>query len=270
MLFLGVDVGGNSIKAGLVTKKGVLKKYFSIGSSKLKTKKEFLKGITEVIGKFDNFESAGICVPGTVSKGVVTFTPNIPLTGCNLRKELRFPKASFANDADTFALAVHRFGEGKGHKNIIGLTLGTGLGSGIILDGKLFSNNGAPELGHTTIKFDSQKHSKCGNNGCLESFIGREGIGDMKSLGTSARRGEKKSMLRINEFGMYLGVGIRNFVNTFRPDIVVLGGNVCHEYPLFRKSMEDEAKKALFSVKVVPTKLEHAGIIGAASIAFYK
>ena len=90
-----------------------------------------------------------------------------------LRKRYRV-KIAFGNDADNFVRAIQRFGQARGKKNIIGLTLGTGVGSGVIIDGKIFSRNGAPELGHTTIKFDAKPVGNYRNTGCIESFIGRK------------------------------------------------------------------------------------------------
>ena len=236
-------------------------------------KKKLTKDLSSFAEKDPKIKGIGVGIPGIIDKnGYVTYTPNIPLTECDLGKELRArirKKFVFGNDADNFALAKFHFGAGRGHKNIIALTLGTGVGSGIIIDGKLFSNKGAPELGHTTIKFDGKKSICCGNDGCIETFIGRKSfMGSPLDVYKLAMIGDKKALKKFEEYGKLLGVAISNFVNIFNPDIVILGGQLSNAHNFFKKSMEVEvAKRTLFKTRIVKSTMREGGLIGAAILA---
>jgi len=221
-------------------------------------------------------KSIGIGVPGIVdAKGYVTYTPNIPLSkydlGTELRKRLR-KRIVFGNDAKNFALAKYTFATARGKETIVALTLGTGVGSGLILHGVPYSNDGAPELGHTTILCNAPKSKCCGNNGCLESLIGRKSFPDGPLITYKrALMGEKSSIRHFEQYGRYLGIGISNFVNIFNPDLVILGGELSNAYPLFKKTMEEEVRKRAFphfNTKIVKSKMREAGMIGAAILAF--
>ncbi len=278
MAVLGIDVGGHSIKAGIVTAKGtILEKKETITETK-KGRKTVVSNIIKVaelfLKKNKDIKSIGVGVPGIIDKkGYISYTPNIPLSRFDLGKELKKKikkEIVFGNDADNFVLAEYNFGAGKGAKTVIGLTLGTGMGSGIIINGNLFSNKGAPELGHTTIKFDSPKAKCCGNDGCIESFIGRKAFSEEPiELYKKALAGNKKAIKTFAEYGKHLGIAISNFVNTFNPDLVILGGQLSNAYRFFSKPMEKEVeKRALFKTRIIRSRIKEAGMIGAASLTF--
>ncbi|MCK5282618.1 MAG: ROK family protein [Nanoarchaeota archaeon] len=279
MTAIGIDVGGHSIKAGIVTKKGIIREKEVIMTDAEKGRAAIVSNIVKIakyfLNKYKDVKAIGVGIPGTVDKkGYITYTPNIPLSkydlGKELRKSLKIKKIVFGNDADNFALAKHRFGAGRGHKTIITLTLGTGVGSGIIIDGKLFSNNGAPELGHTTINFDGPEAKCCGNDGCIESYIGR------KCFGTTPLEVYKKALInddaalqKFSDYGKYLGIAISNFINIFNPDVIILGGEISNAYGFFKKTLEEEVKKrTLFKTKIIKSKMREGGLIGAATLAF--
>ena len=278
MTVLGIDVGGHSIKAGIVTKGGNITEKDGILIEAEKGRKVVVSDIIKVarglIKKDKSIKAIGVGIPGIVDKkGYVTYTPNLPLSNYDLGKELKKAlkkKVVFGNDADCFAIAKHHFGVGKGHETIVCLTLGTGVGSGLILNGKLFSNKGAPELGHTTIKYDGPSSICCGNDGCIETYIGRKSFpeGPLEAY-RKALKNDPFALRRFNDFGKYLGVSISNFINIFNPDIVILGGQLSNAFEFFRKSMEEEVKKrALFKTRIVKNKMREAGVIGAAVLAF--
>ncbi|MBR9699172.1 ROK family protein [Candidatus Woesearchaeota archaeon] len=279
MTFLGIDVGGQSIKAGIVTKKGELLEKEVCSTEPEKGREAVISNIEKVgrilLSKDKKIEAIGIGIPGIVSReGFVTLTPNIPLSNFDLGKELAevFKKKTvFGNDADNFALAQKYFGQGKKFENIITLTLGTGVGSGVILNGELFSNNGAPEFGHTTIKFDGPPSKCCGSNGCVESFLGRKSFKDGGPLDVykKALRNDKQALKIFEQYGKYLGIALSNFVNIFSPDIVILGGQLSNAFDFFKLSMEHEMKhRSLFKTKVVKNTMREPGTVGSATLAF--
>ena len=175
-MIIGVDIGGTEIKAGIVFNNRILKKVaVKTGSNK----KDIIKNILDSIGiLFDKrIKAIGIGCPGPADyeKGIIGDTPNLKLKGVNLKKIIhrKFKKkAVMENDACCFVL-----GESVRlkKKNVAGLTLGTGVGGGIVIDGKLYKGNGnAGELGHCTIKFDGPKLGF--NQGSLESYVSAKAI----------------------------------------------------------------------------------------------
>jgi glucokinase len=276
MAAIGIDVGGSSIKAGIVDKKGKIIKKIVLPAEAEKGRKAVVNNIIKALKILlkENKRIFSICfgVPGIIDKnGHVSYSPNLPLSNFSLGRELKSSikkKLFFANDADCFALAQLNFGNAKGKNTAICLTLGTGIGSGIIINKKLFTSRGAPELGHTTIKFDSSSKC-CGNNGCLESFIGRKSFSEEPlEVYKKALKGNKSAIKKFEEYGKYLGIALSNFINIFNPEIIILGGEVSNAFSLFKKSMQAEIKKrALFkNTKIVKNNIRDAGIIGAASL----
>ena len=276
MVVLGIDIGGHTIKAGIVNNNGKIIKKYVIETETNKGKEKVLQninGLIDLITKNNpEIKKIGIGFPGTIDKkGNVKYSPNIPFSNINLKKELKTTKKLFfGNDADNFALGTYTLELKQKYKNIIALTLGTGIGSGVIVEGKLFSHNGAPELGHTTIKFDSNKSKCCNNNGCLESFIGTKNLDEEpKETYKKAIKGDKIALKKFQKYGKYLGIAISNFANIFNPELIILGGEVSNAYPFFKKSMEKEIKiRALFMTKVIKSKINDKGIIGAAALCF--
>jgi glucokinase len=272
-------VGGHSIKAGIVTKDGEMLEKEIILTEPEKGREvvvdHIIKAAKILLEKGKKIEAIGIGIPGILDKeGHIFYTPNIPLTkfdlGKALKKEFGKKKIVFGNDAHNFALAQHTFGSGKGLDTVVALTLGTGVGSGLIINGKPFVNKGAPELGHTTIKFDANESKCCGNSGCIESFIGRKSFPEGPlEIYKKALAGDKDAIKRFSDYGTYLGIAVSNFVNIFNPDIVILGGELSNAYNFFKKTMETEIlKRALFRTRVVKNSMKYAGTIGAAILAF--
>ncbi|MCK4860173.1 MAG: ROK family protein, partial [Candidatus Omnitrophica bacterium] len=185
-------------------------------------------------------------------------------------------------DVNCFGIAERLLGAGKGKQNIIGLTLGTGLGGCLILKGKLFygSQGSAGEIGHMIIKKGGWKCS-CGNNGCLEAYVSTKGtmrvakeIGCKGTIPTEimnlAKKGDKKAIRVYQIIGEYLGIGLANLVNMLNPDIIIIGGGIANAGKFIfnpaRKTMKENVLSPLAkNTKVVKAKLgEDAGAIGAA------
>ena len=277
---IGVDIGGTKIKAGLVGNNRVITKV-AIATQANKGKKTVIKNILLSIDKLFNKDIMAVCIgcPGPISPktGVIGKTPNLPLEGVNLKKIIKqkFKKPVFIdNDANCFALAEAILGNGKKYSNVVGLTIGTGLGSGLVINKKIYHGKCfTAEIGHTTINFNGPK-ARCGNNGCLESYVSVRGIlsrarglyaHDPKELFELAEKGSKKAIKIWEETGFYLGIGCANIINTLNPDIIIIGGKISGAWRFFNKKMKETAKKrALFSCKIVKSGLKEAGILGAA------
>lgn len=259
---IGVDIGGHEIKAGIVLNDKIIKK---IQINTGKNKQDIINEIIYVIELiFDKkVKGIGIGVPGPADyeKGIIGDTPNLPLKGVNLKKIIskKFgKKVIMDNDANCFVLGESIRLE---KKNVSGLTLGTGVGGGIVIDGRLYHGNGnAGELGHCTIKCDGKKLGF--NQGSLESYVSAKAI--KRDYGKDPIELKDKNAWK--KIGIKLGAGISNLANTFDPDVIVLGGGISNAFSKFKSSMNDEIKKrAAVKVKVVKGDKD-SGIIGAAGL----
>ena len=251
----------------------------------------------------------GIGTPGLVSleKGIVYEAPNIPgwnnvpLAGIYKKK---FGIRTFLeNDANSAALGEWWIGAGKGTRYMICLTLGTGIGGGIIIDGRVYhgADGYAGELGHISLSFDGPKCG-CGNLGCLEAYAPAIGIirrtkealgknkksliykligGDLSRVTPAvvtqaARKGDRLAGKIWDDTGFYLGSAIANYVNIFNPEIVVLTGGLTGAGNLLFKPMWKTVRKRAFrgpvnKLRIVTGKLpDDAGAVGAAKTAFQR
>ncbi|MCD6549989.1 ROK family protein, partial [bacterium] len=232
-------------------------------------------------------KGVGIGVPGPLDKEreIVLNPPNLKVLGRFplkkvLERELSL-RVKIENDANCFVLGEAVLGIGKKYKKVIGLTLGSGVGGGIVFKTapdrwQVYTGafGSAGEFGHMTIKFDGVKCS-CGSLGCLEEyasekFFKRKSKYSPKEIENQARKGNKKAIAIYREFGNYLGIGIANLVNILDPDIVVLGGSISKASPFFLKEAQKQARKRILSpyskrfVKIKISKLgDFAPAIGA-------
>jgi len=282
---IGVDLGGTNTKVGLVTPNGKIIKRTEIKTETEKGSKVVIRNILNSIKKVKsgNIEGIGIGSPGPLDykTGVILNPVNLPFKNTPLRRIVqdKFNLPTFLdNDANCFALAECLFGEAKGYENIIGLTLGTGIGGGLVIKKRLYHGRGnAAELGHMTIDFHGPK-SRCGNNGCIETHAAARGILSRSkgiNIETSldlhklAIGGNKKALKVFSQIGEFLGIAVTNLIYAFDPDVVVMGGKISNSWKLFSKSMHETIEKRYFSepCKVVKTKLgRDAGIYGAAAL----
>jgi glucokinase len=235
---------------------------------------------------------------------VVTPSPNLPdwveIPLADIVKEKFGVNTFIINDASAAALGEHRYGVGRGVKNLVLFTLGTGIGGGIIMDGRLYLGavGGAGELGHMTIDANGPKCG-CGNTGCLEILasgkaIARNAIerirngekssliemvkGDLHKItaeivGEAARNGDRLAQEVIARAAHYLGIGMVNVVNIFNPEMVVIGGGMAEMGEMIIGQGRKMAAELPFSVnaraaRVVTAQLgNEAGIYGAAAFA---
>lgn len=238
----------------------------------------------EAIASHAEVSSVGIGVPGLYdpAAGTTRFLPNlpgewagVPVAG-SVGHALRLP-THLVNDARAFGIGELRLGAGRGASAMIGLTIGTGIGGVIALDGRVYQGHDGTggELGHQTIDPDGP-WCTCGNRGCLEAFARADriavacGAPTAEEAVTRARRGDARSIQGFAEVGRYLGIGIANMVTVFTPDRVVLGGGLAAAADLLVDTIRDELRQrvhttSLEQVEIVTAELgTWAGAIGAA------
>ena len=312
--YIGVDIGGMSIKAGIVDLNGKIVKKEVLKTNTKNGAGQFLKDINSIIvallefANKNNYDIHGIGfgVPGIVNNdlGTIDYSCNLNLSNVPLKdylKDLNLP-IFVSNDANVATLAEQRWGAARGYKDVILITLGTGIGGGVIINNKLFEGfegKGA-ELGHHVIVVDGAKCG-CGRNGCFETYASASALlrytkeymqKDKKSLmweyannnidnvdGLTcfecAKKGDKTANKVVDLYIKYLGEGLLNFSNIFRPQAIVLGGGISNQNEYLKdkvmKYMEDRnyGLKNTPKVEILIAKFKNdAGIIGAATLAF--
>lgn len=294
---IGVDLGGTNIKFGLVTQDGKILKRLSIPTQAKQGPKSVVARIIKCINCLKQsrvqLQAVGIGSAGVIDhhQGIIHYSPN--LSGWNeiplkkwIEKEIKIPVV-VGNDVNAFVLGEYCFGAAKSNNSVFGITLGTGVGGGIIDNGKLLLgiNHAAGEIGHTSINAFGPK-CKCGNLGCLERYVGAEYIvqrylrqipalrkADKKItpeiIARIAKRGDRLAKAIIKETGNYVGVGLANVVSLIDPEIIVIGGGVSG----FGKPLLDSIRKTVSErimkfpgrkLKIVRSKLkDDAAILGA-------
>ena len=302
---IGVDLGGTNLRTALLSPAGdILEKHkepthASDGWKKVVARLiDNIKGQRESAGKRGlTVAAAGVGVPGVIQsdRGIVVKSPNfpdwnnLPIKDA-LEEALNLP-VTVENDANAAALGEQWRGAGRGITSMILLTLGTGVGGGIILNNHVWqgADGMAGELGHMTIIPDGRRCG-CGNTGCLEMYASARGIVQSyrerrsqdsaffeeitsEQVYEAARKGEAGAMAVMQGMGRMLGIGIADLINIFNPEMIVIGGGVKDAWPLFIDTTRDEIRKRAFEVpaartEIVPSRLgDDAGMIGAAAAA---
>ena len=310
---IGVDLGGTNIKCGLVSKNGniIIKEEIrsNAGKGPDAVVKQILKGIKLVMKENrDKVIGVGIGSPGVVihKSGSVENPPNFPgwkkvslakLITKEIQKEVHLE-----NDANAAAIGELIFGAGKSLRNFIMVTLGTGVGGGLIIDGKIYhgENGAAGEIGHVSIDGNGPK-CNCGSFGCIEAYVGNQYLinrvkGELqikrnslihnllavkgtelspKLIHEAAQLGDPYAKSVIKEVGSNIGIALASIVNLLDVTNVVIGGGVSgFGIPMFNATSKMLKERVLTSlkskVKVVPAKLKNeAGILGASALVFY-
>jgi len=291
--FLGIDIGGGSIKATLTDREGQI-----LEESKLQTNPnwenhEFLENLASLISSFLSHSISGIGIgspgPIDIERGIIHYSANlVNLKDVHLVSYLqeRFALPVFLNnDANCAALGEYYFGAGQGVENLLVFTLGTGLGAGWVWKGELFNGymgNGM-ELGHTTVVMDGALCG-CGKRGCAESYFSARGLLNryeeksgvhLDSAYSFFELVRKKEPLAVSilEFGVRVFAEcIRNVVHTINPEKIILLGGLTASYDLFEEKLKTRLQENIFSVLYTRLKIELggkvAGSLGAASLAF--
>jgi glucokinase len=288
-MIIGIDIGGTNIKGVLMDNKRVVASVSIPVKSRINRKLIInqLLGCVELLKKKRKITRIGIGVASPVDfkRQKILNPPNIRgLKNLQLGKIItkKFGiKTIIDNDVHLMVLAEATLGAARGKESVVGLTIGTGVGGGIILDGKVLrgENGTAGELGHMTIKKGGWK-CHCGSKGCLEAYISERGqerlakevLGrkmDSLSLQRLAEKGNKKATRVWSLIGENLGIGLANIVDTFNPEIIVIGGGIAQAGKLLFGPAIATMKKNIVSkraknTKVISAKLgKFSGAIGA-------
>lgn len=282
-LVIGVDVGGTFIKAGLVSNGKILKR-IQVPSLADKGENAFVDNIISVIAKLKTkrVKAVGIAAAGAidVKNGIVINAPNTPQKNYPLaevlRKEHRLP-VYIDNDASCAALAEAIYGAGKNYNIVAGLTLGTGVGGGIVINKKLFhGRNNAGEFGHITLDYNGWENP-LGIRGGLEEYVGARGVMRLasrvsaispKHLFELAEKGDNSAKEVWEKYGEFLGRGIANIVYAIDPEVVVVGGQISKAWKYFGEIARQKTKEFCFfpPPPIVRASTTNAGILGAALI----
>jgi glucokinase len=307
-LFIGIDLGGTNIKGGLVDREGKIVSENTVPTGASEPAGHTLGKMTSLIEAL--MESAGGKVAGVGigaagqvdhEKGVFIEGPNVPNwknvpVAREIQKAINRPVV-LDNDAHVAALGEYAYGAGRGAAAMLMVTLGTGVGGGVVLDGRLYRgiNNTAGEFGHTTIQHDGPVCA-CGRRGCVEAFIGTQGIlrrarekmmldrnsvlhgippneMEPRHVGEAAEKGDPAAQAVLRDIGEFLGAGVANVVNLLNIEKAVIGGGVSNAGEwIFESARERLAKDALTvprgTVRLVRASLGNlAGIVGAAKLA---
>ena len=287
---LGLDLGGTNIKWALLDRHGDV--WEDVGHGQRPTPHGGPEAVTDALiaaGKeaaaaWPGVESVGIGVPGLYypERGATRFLVNIPgdwdgyPVAERIADALGLP-AHLINDARAFGLAELRLGAGRGARSMVGLTLGTGIGGVICIDGHVVQGHDgtAGELGHQTIDPDGPPCG-CGNHGCLEAFARADRLAAACGTATAeeaverAHAGDEAALAGLTSVGQYLGIGIANMIAVITPDRVVLGGGMAAAGDLLLDPIRAEVKRRVFitsldNVTIATAELgTWAGSIGAA------
>ncbi len=311
---IGIDLGGTNIVAGAMSADGATQYAMhsiptraDLGGDSVVERMVLLaeRVIAETMAATgatrDAFLGVGIGSPGPLDRaqGLVIFTPNLGWTNFPLRDKVadgvKLP-ATLDNDANCATLGEWWIGAAMGARHVVGLTIGTGIGGGIILNGRLYhgASDAAGELGHTTIDANGRRCG-CGNYGCLEAYAsgpaiaqrarealagGEQSImpslvdGDLSQL-TAARvyaaahRGDELAGHVVRDTAKFLGIGVANFLNIFNPEVVVIAGGVTQAGDALFEPLRAEVRRRAFApavaaCRIVPGALDgNAGVVGA-------
>lgn len=259
---IAVDLGGTKTQ-GVLAEDGK-----ALQQKTIPTPNQPLKLLDELISLIKNLfepevQGIGLAVAGLVRNNQLLLSPNLPLANYPLANEVENKfglKVMLENDVNAFTWGEFRFGAAQGGQNIIGLTLGTGIGGGLVLNGSLYRGTGlAGEVGHLVLKEDGPACHHPGGLGCLESLasgwalerdaetiIGKKEV-EISALAEKARRGEPVFQSLFEKFGQHFGAGLATLVNILNPDKIVLGGGLMKAADLFWKPMMESLQKRALS-----------------------
>ena len=314
MYNIGIDLGGTNIAAGLVNENCEIIKKASIPTRPQRESEEIVKDmgalccrlVEEADLSWEEVASVGIAAPGAVNPetGVISYSCNLPFVNYCITEALKrycpAKKVYLENDANAAALGEAMGGAAKGAPIAMMITLGTGVGGGVVFNGKIYSgfNFAGAELGHMVIEVDGPPCS-CGRRGCWEAYSSATGLirmtkdklsscsdtvmwkfceGDPNRASArhafdAMRQGDKAGTEVVETYIKYLACGITNMINIFQPNVLCIGGGVCNEGDYLLKPLieiverEQYTRDQAIKTKICIAKLGNdAGIIGAASL----
>lgn len=284
-LTIGIDIGGTTIKAGVVGKDGEVVKLERLKTPK--TKEELVHGVITISNSlFQEFKhhairGIGIGCPGPLNTkyGVILKSPNLPQftdIGHPMKNNFEIPIV-FENDANCFTLAEAIHGAGKEENIVLGLTLGTGLGAGLVINREIYNGKAnALEIGHTLINCDEEEQLPNLSKGCAEQYLGTAGIlaiarrHDLEvkeplDIFQLAEMKNDKALAVWKIYGYYLGIVLTNCIHSFDPNIIVVGGSMNQAWRYFEEAMHLVIDERCIQEKprIVRASVKDAGIVGA-------
>ena len=310
MMNLGIDVGGTNLRAGIVDGEGVLRSRISVPVGASGNSEGLIRCLAELARKAvlaagvpeETIASVGVGIPGAVKNGRILYTCNLPLQDVSFEKRFRayFDRPVYLeNDANCAAAGEWLYGAGRGTANFVMVTLGTGIGGGFILNGKLYTGSGmAGEIGHMALHRNGALCG-CGRRGCWEAYCSatglirrtreamsahpesllnrlaeKNGTVDGRTVFQVAEAGDPAALALCRDYSADLGAGITNLVNLLDPEVVALGGGVAGAPAalLLEPVREIVARECYGShvgrlPQIVTAELKgDAGLIGAASL----
>lgn len=311
--YIGVDLGGTNIVVGLVKEDYQIIDRCSCQTNLPRPAREIVDDIANLIHQLlikqnipiEQISSIGVGVPGTANKetGMVEYANNLgfyDVPFVSLLKEHFNTKICFDNDGNAAAWGEYLAGCGKGYHSLIAITIGTGIGGGIIINDEIYTgiNYAAAEIGHHVISMDGIP-CNCGRIGCFEAYASATALikqtkaamdldkesylwelceGDInrvegKILFDAVAKGDKTASMVLEQFINYLSVGITNLINIFQPEILCIGGGISKAGSMFieplieRVNQESYTRSSSKQTKIVIAELDNdAGIIGAAHL----
>lgn len=271
---IGIDLGGTNMRVGLTDGATLVNSVIEPCPSK-EAEEVVINQLKRQIAQLmsEDVTSIGVGVPSVVDcqQGIVYNVANIPSwkevhLKEILEKEFGVPVA-VNNDANCFALGVWKYGEGKGTRDMVGLTMGTGIGSGIIIDGKLYNgvNTGAGEIGSLPFK-DADYEFYCSSR-FFSDLHGDTGA----NFGKRAQAGDAEAVAVWKEFGQNVGELIKAVLFTYAPEAIIIGGGIASAFSLFeapmRASLESFPYPAnVAATRIMPSTLPNAAILGAGAL----
>jgi glucokinase len=309
-LVFAADLGGTHLRAAAIDRSGEVQYRLKQQTPHTDSAHEIVKALVDAaeecrkaVTHARTFSVGSVAVPGAVrpEDGSVVTMPNLPCLegfelGAALKGELGFPTI-VENDANAAAVGEMWLGAGRGYKTVVCVTLGTGVGGGIILKGQLWRGVGgsAGEIGHIGVNPFGGIQCACGSQGCLEVYASATGLVRMmreaipRFPNTSLRSsesltaeaiyyagldGDQLALEVFQQMGKHMGVGLATLVNLIDPEVIIIGGGVANSWQLFERVMRQQVKERAFPdpaarVKITRAELgDDAGLLGAARLAF--
>ena len=313
MYRIGIDLGGTNIAAGIVGHDYRIVRKASVPTPAARPAEEIVRDMGELCHRLTReaglkpaeIVSVGIAAPGSVdpASGVITYSCNLPFRQFAVAGTLKrfFPveRVYLENDANAAALGKAMGGAARGTRLSVMITLGTGVGGGVILNGKVYSgfNYAGAELGHVVIEYDGAPCS-CGRKGCWEAYSSATALvrmtkekmrevpdslmwemcGDLdkvtaKTAFDASRKGDLAGIEVVDRYIRYLACGVTNMINIFQPEVLSIGGGICHEGDYLLKPLcaivdrDQYTRDRAVKTKVCIASLGNdAGIVGAAAL----
>lgn len=310
MYNIGIDLGGTNIKVGIVNENYGIISRASVKTNLPRPAEGIVESICEAVQlaldgakiTLDKITSIGIGTPGAAnrSSGIVIYSNNLGFKNVHLGEMLEKKlgkKVYIENDANAAAFGEYLAGGGKGYEDVVVITLGTGVGGGVIIDGKIYTGHNfyGAELGHTVIEYNGRSCT-CGRKGCFEAYCSATALitatkkameenkdsklweiagslenVDGKTAFDGMRADDETAKAVVKEYIEYLGCGLTNMINIFQPQVLLIGGGVCKERDNLIVPLKAFIEKEAYyinesnSTKLDICKLGNdAGIIGAA------